>query len=112
MQIDQSSENTSDTMYEIMKNKYINAGLNSKYKTPYILPHIVFWNMRSTNGFPSLSTSINTSMLSGNSPALLNQFNEKGISSLDEMTPWKLLVKQLDNKRYKILEDKIEELWL
>jgi hypothetical protein len=51
-------------------------------------------------------------MLSGNSPALLNQFNEKGISMLNEMTPWKLLVKQLDNKRYKILEDKIEELWL
>lgn len=112
MQIDQSSKNNSDTMYEIMKNKYINTGLNSKYQTPYTLPHIVFWNMRSTNGFPSLSTNVNTSMLSGNSPALLNQFNEKGISALDEMTPWKLLVKQLDNKRYKILEDKIEELWL
>ena len=44
-------------------------------------PHIVFWNLRKTTGFPSLSTDQNVSMLSGFSPALLYVFCEKGVAS-------------------------------
>jgi hypothetical protein len=111
MQIDQCKSDNSDKMYERMKKKYADAGLKTKYKVPYELPHLLFWNMRSTTGFPSLSFTKNTSMLSGNSPVLLNSFNEKGFSMLEDLTPWKLLTTQLNNKRYKHLENKIDEIW-
>ena len=67
--------------------------------------------MRSTDGFPSLSTQPNTSMLSGFSPVLLNQFCNEGLTSLQALTPWALLEKSLSNERYKVLEDKITELF-
>ena len=102
---------TTDTMFEMMKNKYHDAGLRTKYNCPYKLPHIVFWNLRSTSGFPSLSQTENTSMMSGNSPVLLNAFCEHGIESLKEATPWNILVKQLSNKRYDYLENIVENLW-
>ena len=43
-----------DTMFEMMKNKYHDAGLRTIHQEPYELPHIVFWNLRSTTGFPSI----------------------------------------------------------
>ena len=33
-----------------------NAGLETMYKRPYKAPHILFWNLRSTRGFPTSST--------------------------------------------------------
>ena len=111
MQIDQSNRDNSNSMYERMKIKYRDAGLKSIYRMPYTLPHIVFWNLRSTTGFPSLSQTLNTSMLSGNSPALLNMFSENGVSMLKEITPWNMLIKQLNNKRYNHLEEIIDNIW-
>ena len=111
MQIDQAQSNNSGVMYDRMRNKYAEAGLQSKYQTPYTLPHIVFWNLRSTSGFPSLSTTENTSMLSGNSPVLLNNFSDKGPAILKDMTPWKMLETQLSNVRYKYLENVVDDIW-
>ena len=111
MQIDQATKNNSNVMYDRMRNKYAEAGLSSKYKTPYTLPHIVFWNLRSTNGFPSLSTTENTSMLSGNSAALLNNFADKGPSILKDFTPWKMLQTQLSNVRYNYMENVVNNIW-
>lgn len=111
MQIDQAQSNNSGVMYDRMRNKYAEAGLKSKYQRPYTLPHIVFWNLRSTTGFPSLSTTENTSMLSGNSPVLLNNFSDKGPAILKDMTPWKMLETQLSNVRYKYLENVVDDIW-
>jgi len=80
---------------------------NSMWGRPYKPPHILFWNLRSTSGFPTLSLQKNTSMMSGFSPALLNLCCDEGISALQNCTPWSLLVKSLNNPRYKILDDKI-----
>ena len=102
----------STPMFEMMKQKYHDAGLRSVYNQPYELPHIVFWNLRSTTGFPSLSTEQNTSMMSGNNPALLNTFCNKGIVALKEMTPWNTLQEQLSNKRYDHLGKIVDTLWL
>ena len=99
-------------MFEMMKQKYHDAGLRSIYNQPYELPHIVFWNLRSTEGFPSLSTEQNTSMMSGSSPVLLNTFCNKGIDALREMTPWNNLIEQLSNKRYDHLGNIVDNLWL
>lgn len=72
-------------------------------------PHIIFWNLRSTDGFPSLSTEKNTSMMSGFNPSLLNVFYEEGVSALQQYTPWNILVKQLDDNRYSILQSYADE---
>ena len=122
MQIDMSHRSSShpyetlnkdsdDTMFEMMKKKYYDAGLKTLHKEPYELPHIVFWNLRSTTGFPSLATETNTSMMSGNNMTLLNAFCDKGPLALKEYTPWKMLISELSNKRYNYLENVINNLW-
>jgi hypothetical protein len=63
-------------------------------------PHILYWNLRSTNGFPSVSSRKNVSMLSGYSPALLNSFQEKGMDMLNDLNPWKLITEILNVDRY------------
>ena len=77
MQIDSAGTENQSTMMENVKNMYRNAGLMSKYKAPFTPPHILFWNLRSTTGFPTLSVEPNTTMLSGYSSTLLNVFVEK-----------------------------------
>lgn len=77
---------------------------------PYKPPHILFWNLGSTSGFPSLANKPNASMMSGFSPALLNLFCEQGLDALQSCTPWSLLVKSLENERYQIMENKLNEI--
>jgi len=90
-----------NSMFETITNRYIEAGNNSIYKKPFTVPHIIFWNLRSTNGFPNLSQTRNTSMLSGSNANLLNLFLDKGPKILEDLTPWKLLQECLNNPRYK-----------
>jgi len=42
--------------------------------------------------------------MSGYDPTILNMFCEIGITALRECTPYKLLMKQLENERYLPLE--------
>jgi len=66
--------------------------------------------LRSTSGFPSLSTELNTSMMSGFSPSLLKIFCEKGMDALKTATsPWSILEESLQNDRYQILHEKLLE---
>ena len=105
MQIDQADRTTNQTMYDSIKTKYEAAG-NRLYGTPFKPPHILLWNLRSTSGFPLMSTQGNASMLSGFSPALLNLFCDQGVDALQACTPWSILTQSLENERYKILGDK------
>jgi Mg-chelatase subunit ChlD len=105
MQMDVADKNGL-TVYENIKLKYEQAGMRVHGK-PYKPPHILFWNLRSTSGFPSLSSQPNASMMSGFSPALLNLFCEQGLDALQSCTPWSLLERSLENERYKIMEDKL-----
>ena len=88
-----------ETLFENMKQMFAKMG-ERLYGEPCKAPHIVFWNLRKTTGFPSLSTDQNVSMLSGFSPALLNVFCEKGVAGLQQYTPWTTLVNSLNNDRY------------
>jgi hypothetical protein len=101
MQIDRADSSYKD-MFSIIRTKYANAGIAVCGK-PYSLPHILFWNLRSTNGFPTLSNQQNTSMMSGYSPALLNLFCEDGKESF--RNPWTMLMYSLSNKRYSDVEE-------
>jgi hypothetical protein len=97
MQIDSSGYKSS--MYDGIATMYADAGMKL-WNAPFHAPHILFWNLRSTSGFPSMSSQPNVSMMSGFSPALLNMFCEKGIDALKTATPWTILTESLENERY------------
>jgi len=111
MDIADSSNRDTNVLFDRIKTKYADAGMRVKGK-PYKAPHILFWNLRSTRGFPSLSTQSNASMMSGFSPALLNLFCEQGIESLQSCTPWSIFLKSLENERYKIMETKARDFFV
>ena len=96
-----------EALYETIKIKYAEAGMRV-HGVPYEPPFMLFWNLRSTNGAPSLSSEKNVSMMSGFSPALLNLFCEKGMGALQSCTPWSILVESLNKDRYRILGDYLE----
>lgn len=109
MQIDKGDNSDKKTLYETMTNKYKEAGIRI-FGKPLLPPHIVFWNLRSTSGFPSLSNHPNCSMVSGFSPNLLNQFCENGINAIiQSCNPWTILTNILENDRYKILSNYLKE---
>lgn len=87
------------TLFENIKQMFAKMG-ERLYGEPCKAPHILFWNLRKTTGFPSISTDQNVSMMSGFSPVLLNVFCEKGFHGLQQYTPWNTLQDSLNNKRY------------
>ena len=104
MQMNNASKSINDlseraTLFENIKQLFAKMG-ERLYGQPCKAPHIVFWNLRKTTGFPSLSTDQNVSMMSGFSPALLNVFCEKGVDGLQWYNPWNTLLDSLHNKRY------------
>ena len=104
MQIDSyGNESVNDTMWERIVRMYADAGRRA-IGTPYTPGHIVFWNLRHTSGTPVLSTTKNTTMFAGFSPALLNTFVEKGLEAFQSASPWSMLREQLANPRYNIMD--------
>ena len=109
MQIDDAHDDKTgnmETMMDRIERRYAEEG-TKLWGKPFKAPHILFWNLRSTSGFPALSLQKNASMMSGFSPALLNLFCEQGIEALQSCTPWSLFKKSLDNPRYQVLEDEM-----
>ena len=112
MQINQAiGQKEFSVLYDNIKTMFEVAGLESVYKTPYQVPHILFWNLRQTSGFPSKTTTKNTTMLSGYNSSLLNIFQDKGIDDLQKVTPIQMLKDLLMKERYRALEDFIGRLF-
>ena len=113
MQMDSADSSNRDTnvLYDRIKTKYAESGMRVKGK-PYKPPHILFWNLRSTSGFPVLSTQQNASMMSGFSAAMLSLFCEQGVTSLQSASPWTIFLKSLENERYSIMEVKARDFFL
>lgn len=107
MQVEMEKKSNQSTLFQVICEKYAATGIRV-HGTPYKPPHIVFWNLRSTNGFPCGANEPNTSMLSGFSPHLLNVFCDEGIDMLHGCSPWTMLQKSLRSDRYKILQLKID----
>jgi len=99
-----------NTLYDNIKLMFNNAGMETSYQKPYNPPHILFWNLRQTNGFPTTVTQNNVTMLSGYNAMLLNAFCEKGMNALTDITPIKMLDDLLSNKRYTHLEGKLQNI--
>jgi hypothetical protein len=66
----------------------------------YRCPHILFWNLRTTEGFPAVSSNENVTMVSGYSPVLLNVLEDTGIEGLKGQTPFAMICKILENPRF------------
>ena len=103
-------ENSMDTkikkaFFKEIEELFHNEGMKI-YKKPLKIPHIIFWNLTSTNGFPVASYYPNFSMLSGYNINLLNNIplknNKSGMIGYDN-TPFSCMQKILLNKRYDVL---------
>ena len=109
MQFDYNINSGWDTQYQSIKNQFSEAGLQSVYKKPYNVPHILFWNLRKTNGFPSLSNEKNVTMLSGYNSTLINVFCNKGFNELKNVTAFQQIMDILNNERYSDVPEKYWE---
>lgn len=99
MQIN-AADSSAKSMNNLIEKMFAAAGLKTSHKRPYSPCHILYWNLRSTDGFPAISTDKNISMLSGFSPVLINSLCDKGIEALKEATPWHNLMDMLGHERY------------
>ena len=105
MQINANGNEPLDSsMYAHIERLYAEAGIRV-HGSPYKPPGILFWNLRSTSGFPTFSAQKNAFMMSGSSPALLNMFCEKGIEALRQSTPWATFVEMVTHTRYSHIRD-------
>ena len=91
--------------YEELKQQYKLAGFVMQNTSSLLPPPIVFWNLRSTGGYPCLSTEENVSMLSGYSTAMFDTWQRRKISRYHVSTckksdPWSHLCRELEKKRY------------
>jgi len=106
MQIDEADKSLS-SLYDDIEVAYARTGIEM-YGEPLKPPHLLFWNLRSTEGFPVLSTQPNVSCMSGFSASFLNLFCEQGLTALQSCTPWLMLLKSLENVRYDPLDIKLK----
>jgi hypothetical protein len=104
MQIDQAYTDNRKVLQDKLKQMFELAGLETKYRQPYPVPHILYWNLRKTSGFPTKTTEPNVTMFSGYNSSLLNVFHEKGMEELVKITPWDMLKTTLNNSRYECLD--------
>lgn len=101
MQINSTEKNT-DTLYARIKALYMSAG----FETP---PHVVFWNLRKTTGFPTKSDVKNVTMISGFSSVVLNHFCQKGVDVLKNYSGYIMFQEIVGSERYAKLEECIRK---
>ena len=102
MQIEeQHNEKMSESMFSLIRDKYAEAG-RLVHGIPYDIPNIMFWNLRTTKGFPVMTTQMGASMMSGSNPAIINSFCSSGLSELRTLTPWDNMLTLLQAERYSI----------
>ena len=107
MQIDQAGP-PNESMFKNIQRNFYETGM-TRWGVPYSMPHIVFWNLRKTTGFPSVSNEKNVTCISGYSPVLINKLMEVGIDELKNMSSFDVMLNSLNNKRYEIVNNEIEK---
>lgn len=101
MQIDKADSSFPGLTLDGLAASYFReAGLKTSHKEPYPVPRLVFWNMRSTQGFPSTMERCGTVAVSGYSPAILDVFSKGTVEDLKTITPWRFLNESLCVYRY------------
>ena len=110
MQVNNNKDREFASLYEAVKTKYEEVGIKAIQK-PYKMPHIIFWNLESGDGFPALSIHPGVSMISGYNPKMLNLFCDKVSigSPCGTSTPYTKLKELLNSKRYKCMEEELKK---
>ena len=90
MQFNQADHSAKDTSFEIAKKKYETAG--------YVLPQMVFWNVRSTSTVPVMSGIQGVSLVSGYSPNVL-----KSVLYDVTVTPEETMMNAIMDRRYDLI---------
>ena len=110
MQVNSNKKREFASLYEAVKTKYEEAGIKA-VQWPYKMPHIIFWNLESSDGFPALSIHPSVSMVSGYNPKMLNLFCDKVSigSPCGTSTPYAKLKELLNSKRYKCMEEELKK---
>eukprot|EP00658_Telonema_sp_P-2_P048813 TRINITY_DN37120_c0_g1_i2.p1 TRINITY_DN37120_c0_g1~~TRINITY_DN37120_c0_g1_i2.p1 ORF type:complete len:245 (+),score=65.34 TRINITY_DN37120_c0_g1_i2:47-781(+) len=102
------------TQYEQLVSKFEKAGARSKWKQPYPVPRVIFWNLRGdTHDFAATAQTPGVDMVAGFSPNMLKLFMEGNLedllasitiddkpSSKPAQDPYQTLRKCLDDDRY------------
>lgn len=102
MQFNNASDNPIDKSIE---EKFAAAGIQICGK-PYNPPRIVFWNLRKTGGFPTVSYRPGAAMVSGYNPRIIDSFikaNVSEIGAIEEYSPYNILKGIMNHPRYKFL---------
>jgi hypothetical protein len=104
MQMDSADQSgPRSSLFANIANSFTEQGLKT-CDVPYPVPKVVFWNLRTTEGFPTTSTDANSIMVSGGSDALLNDLCEKGIEAISDINPWNAFVEIISKERYSCLD--------
>ena len=98
---------TPDLAAEVQQ-MFATAGKRSLHGKPFAPPHIVMWNLASTNAIATSADLVNATSIAGYSDALLKVFETEGIQGLLSATPIDTLRKQLNNARYDPLRREFE----
>ena len=93
------ADNDRIPMMEVIKKRYAEAGRYA-IGEPWEVPTIVFWNLRSTDGFPAISNDNNAIMISGASPVLANDIASRGCDAIHDFNPWSVISETLSSSRF------------
>jgi len=86
MQFDECIKQPTDNSFTMIKRMYSDAG--------YVLPQIIFWNLRTSTGIPVKFDERGTALVSGFSPSIMKNILEI------ELSPIKIVLKTLNSDRY------------
>ena len=103
-----------ETQFERLQRRFKEVG-RAVCGEPYPAPRIIFWNLRSSVGFPVAADTPNTHMISGFSPALLKLVLSGADLIAEEKersgpTPEETLRKALDDECFDVVRRKLSEL--
>ena len=106
-----TNENIQEMIFVIFQSDTSNHSNICKMFNSY-QPHFVYWNLSESVSevieYPCDIYARGTTMLSGNSPALINYLQFLGLASFRHSTPYNAVCNILDNNRY----DSIEKLFM
>ena len=98
MQFDSATQQW-DTQYARLTKSFARAGKQSKWKRPYPVPRVVFWNLRGdTRDFPVRADTPGVDCVSGFSASLLKLFMSG--APTEQCTPYETMRKAIDDPRY------------
>jgi hypothetical protein len=91
MQFDQADDNAKASSFEVIEAEFTAAG--------YVLPQMVFWNVRSTSTVPVMSGVKGVSLVSGYSPNVL-----KSVMEDKTITPEETMMNAIMDRRYDLIQ--------